>query len=1388
MSDIRLKKITVEPFQAPLIIQNGNVRINDTSNSSSMITGALIVDGGIGVNCTQDASSSSAGGSFTIGGGAGFTKNVYIGKNLSLDSASGTFNIGGISDNRLFLDTTTNKNFYLSPDGVNRRFTVSDTESSFSYTKTSTNSSTGALVVQGGLSINSTQSASSITQGGSLTVAGGIAIGQNVIVDKQVILGEQTSGTYGVNVRYTNKDQILLNNSNNITSGSINITGNTLFISNTNDVIVSTSTGSISLQSNNVTLMTSQSTNTTFLKYVSITDTIDSINSSTGALVITGGISVRNSTDSTHITNGGSLTVAGGIGISKKSYFGDSLGIDNLNANKSNKFILYQSSNDLTQTQEFTGLGNTGGGHLTYQVPSTSNDHIFYAATSSSARNEVFRIKGTNELSIRGSSQSYSILGGGDTNNSLSFQSQTSSVPMSINMFTKDGDGTDNIDIKIFASGSPTDVTNSEYISLGFTNSDYILSSNKTGTGQLRNIVLQNNNSQLTLTTYGSLLFNSTTPSSNSTTGSFIVQGGISINNTSNSTSVTNGGALTIAGGACISKNLLLGSDLVMNNVTINTSTLSTSFSNLQITSTLYPSMQLVNSSISGTYGNQLSLFTLGKSDTDINSEFARIGSINNDGYGLYSNKTGTGITRYITIYSGTNANQLVLQTSGNVGINTSNPNFNLDINGTFNCNNTVTFTSTTPSDNSSTGNLVLNGGISIRNTSDASSVTSGGSITSVGGLGILGRSYFGGVMEIVNTTVSSSSTTGAVKISGGLSIASTANSVNFTNGGAFTIAGGASIAKDLWINGNLYGNSTSSTLSSLLLTSSQNSINSSTGALVVAGGLSIQTTQNASSTTQGGGLTIAGGTSVTKDIHVGGDANVYGVGKYITSTNNFIEVYDNLNIRRVSLDKNISSHNFSISRYDSLGTFVQRVFDISYSDGTMTFNNTIPSTSNASSSIIMSGGLSINSTQTATNVSNGGSLTLRGGLSIGRNMFIGGDVTFLSTTASTNVSNGALLIAGGVGISGNMNVLGDTTITGNLTVNGQTTSVVSTNTVIGDNILVLNSGPTGSKDAGFIVQRQQSDNDSGSGDVVTDTNSTPDTLPSQTGMTNVQIKLNTSASAVDNYYTNWWIKITSGFSNNQVRKITGYIGSTRVATISSAWTTQNPSIGDNVLLYNKPYVGLVYNEIRDRFEFGGTVQDPGQTNVTFTDNIPIYFSAATSTSTQPSINSTTGALLISGGISISNTTDAVNNTYGGTLTTLGGASIGKKLYVGQKVFVNNIDITPNSGDIYSSLSFTAANNQTSFANITGLVFSSDVWGFDIYLASQLTTSNSSNLYCNFHIRGVNKGSSWEIIKTYVGDDTGIEFNITSSGQLQYTTPNYANFTQLVFKARAFVN
>ena len=111
--------------------------------------------------------------------------------------------------------------------------------------------------------------------------------------------------------------------------------------------------------------------------------------------------------------------------------------------------------------------------------------------------------------------------------------------------------------------------------------------------------------------------------------------------------------------------------------------------------------------------------------------------------------------------------------------------------------------------------------------------------------------------------------------------------------------------------------------------------------------------------------------------------------------------------------------------------------------------------------------------------------------------------------------------------------------------------------------------------------------------------------------------------------------------------------------------------------------------------------------------------------------------------------------------------------------------MTPSPYDMFSIRSFNAANNQGSFVNITGLQFDSSVCGFDCYLSAKLTAT--SNLYVNFHIRGINKETSWEIVKTYVGNDTGIQFNITEFGQLQYTTPNYTGFASLVFRWRALV-
>ena len=113
MADIRLKRITVEAQQSPLIIQNGDVTINSTTTSDSIISGSFVTKGGISITGSVDSNSSTSGGALTVGGGVGIMKNAYIGQNLVLDSTNSILQINGLSTNRLFLDTITNKKFYI---------------------------------------------------------------------------------------------------------------------------------------------------------------------------------------------------------------------------------------------------------------------------------------------------------------------------------------------------------------------------------------------------------------------------------------------------------------------------------------------------------------------------------------------------------------------------------------------------------------------------------------------------------------------------------------------------------------------------------------------------------------------------------------------------------------------------------------------------------------------------------------------------------------------------------------------------------------------------------------------------------------------------------------------------------------------------------------------------------------------------------------------------------------------------------------------------------------------------------------------------------------------------------------------------------------------------
>jgi hypothetical protein len=592
------------------------------------------------------------------------------------------------------------------------------------------------------------------------------------------------------------------------------------------------------------------------------------------------------------------------------------------------------------------------------------------------------------------------------------------------------------------------------------------------------------------------------------------------------------------------------------------------------------------------------------------------------------------------------------------------------------------------------------------------------------------------------------------------VTVASTVASSS-SSSGALVVNGGVGIAKKLYI-----GDLTSA-------------LNFTTGALVVSGGIVIGSTENSSSVTSGGALLVGGGMSLGKDTWLGGNTTTTGVVFFKGTTPESTQYFDNTNTLRWAFGKN-SSHHFFYNRYNTSGVLIDQPLFIDGSTGQTLFSNLTPSTS-TDATLKTTGGITVLGTENATSLSSGGGVTILGGASINKAVYIGGNTVFSSTTQSNDTSTGSVMMSGGLAVRKNLNIGGDTIIVGNLTVQGTTTTISSTQTLLQDNIFVYNSGPAGTSDSGFLINRFQTENDTGNGDIVSDIPSVTNTFPSQSGAISTTAILHAAANSIDNFYNNWYIKITSGFSANQVRKITGYNGTTKTITVNTPWTTQNPASSDTFSLFNKPLIGMIYNEVNDRFHLTGTDSDPGIGNVNYTDEIDLYLKNITLTGTKPSDSLSSAGLYSLGGASFGSTQEATSVTSGGSLTTAGGASIGKNLIVGESLVVDGVNITPNSQDIISQVTFNGANNQASPANVTGLAFNNAATiAFDAWIHVKVLAT--SNLYTHFHLRGVQRDSDWEMTQTFVGDSNGVNFNITTAGQVQYTSSNYPGFTGITFK------
>lgn len=120
--------------------------------------------------------------------------------------------------------------------------------------------------------------------------------------------------------------------------------------------------------------------------------------------------------------------------------------------------------------------------------------------------------------------------------------------------------------------------------------------------------------------------------------------------------------------------------------------------------------------------------------------------------------------------------------------------------------------------------------------------------------------------------------------------------------------------------------------------------------------------------------------------------------------------------------------------------------------------------------------------------------------------------------------------------------------------------------------------------------------------------------------------------------------------------------------------------------------------------------------------------------------------------------------------------SLTNKLYVDTAVATRTL---ASSGDI-NETSFTAADNQSSAANVTGLAFANGtVRSFRVHLSIVRAST-----YANYELVGIQRGSDWAMDQSYVGDVTGLVFTITTAGQIKYTSTSTGSTALLKFRAQ----
>ncbi len=404
--------------------------------------------------------------------------------------------------------------------------------------------------------------------------------------------------------------------------------------------------------------------------------------------------------------------------------------------------------------------------------------------------------------------------------------------------------------------------------------------------------------------------------------------------------------------------------------------------------------------------------------------------------------------------------------------------------------------------------------------------------------------------------------------------------------------------------------------------------------------------------------------------------------------------------------------------------------------------------------------------------------------------IFTGSQIT--STEESDSIVAGALVVAGGAGIGKNLNVGGDVSINGNLTVAGTATYIDTINMSVADNLIIVNSAPSGLSDGGFLVKRYNPEENvfasvvfkeslnafvfgesvsdvtdtSGSlhlsnyidihakslqlfnfggdalildgdsqlrGNVVINENLTVgsiitselsvmsfiDTLGITTGSVNVSDQITIDSTNGVSILSNGGASFGGGFS------VDGIVNFNHTQPSVSA-TDAAVVIEGGISIRSQENSSSIYNggalTVRGGVAIGGDVWVGGTINGSSSSTTFAYL---TLTATEESVNLTTGSLVTFGGITIQCETNSASATNGGSFTVAGGASIGLDMYIGNDIIINRDSYVNGHTYITGDLTFLQTCTFTSIANTTG----SNRWTY--FGTINNGTSNELQMYTN---------------------------------------------------------